>query len=325
MGTIVSVSVPAGEVQHLTATAETAKVLLEALEAELSTYRDTSAIARLNRGEGRVEVALSPAGSDAVDLALTMGRLSEGAFDPTVKPLMGLWGFRGGEAHVPEAAVLSNTLSCVDFEQVNLTRNAEGGVLSVSRPGVALDLGGVAKGVAVDHLFEALSGGGTSNLLINLAGNMRACGRPREGRRGWNIGVRDPFDREGVVGVIELSDGLALATSGNYERFVIIDGKRYAHIVDPRTGWPVEGMAGVTVVAPTAGMADALSTALFVMGVERGLELLQRCEGAEALFVKDAQPVELWMTPGFAERFQPLHAWQDAARVLAPLSSGGGE
>jgi thiamine biosynthesis lipoprotein len=134
-------------------------------------------------------------------------------------------------------------------------------------------------------------------MLINLGGNIRVGGQP-EPQRQWKVGVRDPFHRTQTVGAIRLPAGWALATSGNYERTVEIDGKRYAHIVDPRTGLPVEGMAGVTVLCPSATAADALSTALFVVGMDGITALLAKIPQCEAIIIPDRAPLELWVTEG---------------------------
>jgi thiamine biosynthesis lipoprotein ApbE len=129
--------------------------------------------------------------------------------------------------------------------------------------------------------------------------------------------VRHPFQADAIMGKMRLEDGMAVATSGHYERFVTIDGVRYAHIMDPRTGCPVQGMAGVTVVAPTAAEADVLSTTLFILGPEKGMDLLaQTGSRAEALFVPDRQPLEIQVTPGMAALFDPLPGM--SVRVLRP-------
>jgi thiamine biosynthesis lipoprotein len=154
---------------------------------------------------------------------------------------------------------------------------------------------------------------GIRNAMVDLGGNLRCRGEPRPGEP-WKIGVRDPFDRERLIGVLRLTDGWAVATSGNYERFVTIAGKRYAHILDPRSGYPVEGMAGVTVLAPTATDADALSTTLFVLGPVKGRDVLARKPGCHALYVPDRQPMEIRVSAGFRKFFTPEPSFADHVR-----------
>ena len=134
-----------------------------------------------------------------------------------------------------------------------------------------LDLGGIAKGAAVDYAFERLRAAGYADFVVNLGGNIRVSGRPHPRRRTWHVAVRDPGNPSRTVdGALELADGEAVATSGSYERFVEIGGRRYSHIIDPRTGMPVARGGSVSVVAPSAMRADAWSTAFFVQGKSAG-------------------------------------------------------
>jgi len=168
---------------------------------------------------------------------------------------------------------------------------------------MSLDLGAIAKGYAVDVAYDALKAAGHTNLLIDLGGDLRAMGEAAPGRGGWRTGIRNPFRHGENIAQFLLADGEGVATSGNYERFVEIEGIRYAHIMDARTAMPVTGMASVTVIAPTSMLADGLSTTLFVLGVERGAEFLKDYPGSEAVWIPDTpeQPVML-ATPGFASR-----------------------
>jgi thiamine biosynthesis lipoprotein len=169
-----------------------------------------------------------------------------------------------------------------------------------------LDLGAIAKGYAVDQAWNRLKAAGLTNVLIDLGGNLRSIGEAAPGRGGWRVGVRNPFD-DSLVARFLLRDGEAVATSGNYERFVEIEGVRYAHIMDPRTGAPVTGMAGTTVAAPSAMLADALSTTLFILGPQRGAELLRKHPGCEALWIPDTPThLAVYATPGMARRLSPI-------------------
>ena len=171
--------------------------------------------------------------------------------------------------------------------------------------------------------FDRLRAAGDADLMVNLGGNLRCAGASRPGRKGWAVAVRDPYlpYGGGSVGTLTLTGGRATATSGRYERFVEIAGRRYAHVIDPRTGQPVAGLAQVTVVADTAGEADALSTALFVLGPEAGLGLLRSYPGTTALFVPDpadGQPPRALATPGFLDGFAVDPAWAGRADALKP-------
>jgi len=302
MGTFAAVSVAAEERANLDRYAAAASNVLRELEGKFRVFDPESEISRLNQAAGKDAVPVSAPTAAVLGLALKYGEISGGAFDITVGPLMALWGFRGGpalEAPPPPAAVAEALRTVGDG---HLIRSEQGARLDL--PGVKVDLGGIAKGYAVDVCYERLRGMGARNLMLNLGGNIRCGGRP-QGYPAWRIGVRNPFDTGQTVGVLTLTDGQATATSGDYERFVTIAGERYGHIMDPRTGRPAQGMAGVTVVATNAVGADALSTTLFVLGMAESRRVLDRLPAVQALFVPDRRPLEIWITPGLKARFTP--------------------
>ncbi|NQU40553.1 MAG: FAD:protein FMN transferase [Lentisphaerae bacterium] len=313
MGTFASVSVGAGRAEELAACVRQTKEVFEDLNQRLSTYVDASEISQLNDAAGGEPVALSTTTRDMLRLSIHYAEMSGGAFDVSVAPLMHLWGFRGGEPPValPEAVALERLLPLVDFRLIE--QSATGARLPW--PGMRIDLGGIAKGYAVDRGFEALEQAGHHDILVNLGGNMRAIGSPEPGRA-WRVGVRNPFDLTALLGTVELADGWSLATSGNYEQFIEIGGTRYAHIMDPRTGAPVQGMAGVTLLSRRAVEADALSTALFVAGLVGAPAILALAPDSEALLVPDRQPLEIYMTPGFARHFTPDPAFAERIRLI---------
>jgi thiamine biosynthesis lipoprotein len=170
---------------------------------------------------------------------------------------------------------------------------------------MSLDLGAIAKGFAVDLACERLLAAGFTNALVNLGGDLRVMGRPSRDRAGWRAAIRDPFDRDATIGTLALWHGEATATSGNYERFVTLDGTRYAHIMDGRTGWPVTHTVSCTVVAPTAMEADALATTLFVLGPGDGMAFLKNHPNADALWVTAKPNSRRVATPGMSRRLLP--------------------
>ena len=289
MGTVGELQLPRSQDSATTESAAFAAVreTVERCEAEFSIYRPGSIVSRMAAGES---VPLSESAGRLFALADKAVRASGGAYDPTVGPLMKLWGFRGGDSLLDEPAhdALRTALDSVGWSRVIET---DGQTARQSVPNARLDFGGVAKGFAVDEAFAALrKTAPATGFLVNLGGNMRAWGAPRSGAAGWTIAVRDPFLPlgGGSVGTLLLTNGMAVATSGCYEQFVEIRGERYTHILDPRTGWPVRGLAQVTVVAPTAAEADALSTACFVLGPENSTALLAAFPGSAAYFIPDA-------------------------------------
>lgn len=309
MGTFASVSVPATQADALSDCVSQASVIFADIEQLLSTYIDTSEVSRMNRQAAGEPVAISEITANMFELSRRYGDLSDGAFDISITPLMRLWGFREGNppASLPAAADLEALLPLVDYRAIELSE----GTARLPRSGMHIDLGGIAKGYAVDTALDALVAAGHKDVLVNLGGNMRGRGVAAPSRA-WRVGVRNPFDRSQLVGAIALPDGWAVATSGNYEKFVEIDGKRYAHIMDPRTGLPVQGMAGVTVLSKLGVEADALSTALYVAGMDEAGKILDQAPDTEALLIPDRRPIEIHLTRGFAEHFTPLPAYKDA-------------
>jgi thiamine biosynthesis lipoprotein len=318
MGTFASLSLPCAREQQLQTASDITKETFAAVNTALTIYTDTSELAALNRAPAGQHVPLSPLALACLRAARHYAQLSEGAFDYTVAPLVKLWGFNDGTppSQLPSAAERNRLLTRVGYDRLRLFSHDA----AWTTDAMQADLGGVAKGFAVDAAYDRLIAIGTTNMLINLGGNIRVGGQPNPGRQ-WKIGVRDPFHRDQTVGAITLPSGWSLATSGNYERTVEIDGKRYAHIVDPRTGLPVEGMAGVTVLCPTATAADALSTALFVVGMDGIAALLARLPECEVIVIPDRTPLELWVTDGIRPLLELPSGSPHTLHAIPPPSS----
>lgn len=301
MGTFFSIAVSAKDAERLSVLLPDVRREIESLEEKLSIFRADSDISAINRNAGEW-TEISPETWQVLYLARDYAERSGGALDPTVAPLTAAWGFNGGEPPQQwmEPPELKPALVLTGWKKLELRKNAA----RLQTKGMQLDLGGVAKGFAVDRCFKLLQDGGITNVMINLGGNLRCHGG--SGRNPyWIVGVRNPFDKNKIIGRMQLTGGEAMATSGNYEKFVQISGKNAAHIIDPRSGYPVEGMAGVTILAGTAVEADALSTALFVLGLNDGTKLLHELSGTEALFVPDQRPLQIWLTSGMMQRFTP--------------------
>lgn len=313
MGTFAAISLPASESGRLPEATTKAKAVMAELDQRLSVYKPDSEISRLNAAAGTGTVSMSEGAITLLRRVRHYSEASGGAFDPTLGPVIRAWGFSGGRkpAAVLDTETLRPLLERTGWRHLQVLDTHA----ALVQPGMFLDLGGIAKGYAVDRVFEALDTNHYPGVLIDLGGNVRCRGESRPGTP-WRIGVRNPFAREELVGVLTIPSGMAVATSGNYERFVEIDGKRYAHIIDPRSGQPVTGMASVTVVSPDGTESDALSTALFVAGPGTAKDILARLPGNEALFIPDEQPPRLLATPGFRRLFEPLPEWAERLNSL---------
>ena len=298
----------------------------DGLNRELSAWKGDSVLMAVNRAAGSAEpVPISSSFETVLRFALTVCKESDGAFNPLIGPVMRVWGFNGAASRTapPDAAELRAAAALADWRSIEFVALTNGTALRLPVPGMQLDLGAIAKGYAVDVAWERLRAARHTNLLIDLGGNLRAIGEAAPGRGGWRTGVRNPFEGGGLISKFLMRDGEAVATSGNYERFVEIEGVRYAHIMNPRTGKPVTGMAGTTVVAPTAVLADALSTTLFILGPQKGAELLRNHPGCDALWIPDTPTnLTVYATSGMAERLTPIGNTPYTLKVVSSESSG---
>lgn len=273
----------------LSASPDTAQKAIDAgfaqlthLETLINYYSPDSEISAVNRAAGKSPVAVSEATLDIVSKAVTISRMTNGAFNPAVGPLMKLWKFSRQEIDrpLPSRDTILSSLKLVDYRKIRVdTSSSE---IYLEEEGMEIDLGGIAKGYGADKAVEAIRLHGVRSALVSIAGDIRGFGLKND-QKPWKVGVQDPRsgqespEKEGyqIVTTIELRNS-AVSTSGDYQRFFIKEGKRYHHIIDPRTGYPTESsLMSVTVLAPEGFMADALSTGVFILGPHRGRRLLE--------------------------------------------------
>lgn len=274
--------------------AATAEVLR--LNGLLSIGLEDSEVSRLNReGSG----ALGPDAAYLIERALEIYDATGGAFDPTVYPLMVLWGFTGGEHHVPSDEELAGTLSRVGADRVRF--DAASGALELDA-GQAIDLGGIAKGYTSARIMGIFREHGLRSGLVSLGGNVQCLGAKPDGSA-WRIGVRNPDTAAGgIVAVVSVKD-MAVISSGGYERFFVDEetGVTYEHIMDPKTGRPVRNeLAQVTIVTPDGTLGDGLSTALYILGLEAASDYWRaHSDEFDAVFV--GRNGQIWITAGLAD------------------------
>ena len=270
---------------------------LDELEDHFSTYRPDSEINRFNAFPGQEWFPASPVFMDVFRQAMSVYELSGGAFDPTVGPLVDLWGFGadGDTGRIPQQEEVQLLLASTGFTHLQL-REMPAAVRRML-PGVQLDFSAIAKGYAVDEVWRLLSEAGLSDYLVEIGGEVRTRGIRANGGD-WSIGIDSP-DGSGVTEAVRLRDA-AIATSGDYRNYFQYQGRRYSHLLDPRTGWPVaHDLTAVSVVSDTAAVADALATALLVLGPTDGFELAKREQIAARLVVRSADGVTILHTPAF--------------------------
>ncbi len=279
---------------------EKALTLLNKLEAEMTIWDRPvpSEIMKLNSTSGKSSFLLPPDSTFVLRTALKYAKLSGGALDPTVGPFVKLWGVATDHPKVPAQADLERDFPLVDW---NLVEDRADGFY-LPKEGMILDLGAIAKGYAADKLKKLFLAEGLKSGIIDLGGNIFLVGSKQDGSP-WKVGVQDPLQPRGAfLGIIPVKDK-SLVTSGIYERFFEENGKKYHHILNAKTGYPEENdLAGVTIVHNPSIEADALSTAVFVLGLKKGWDLVLSQPGVEAVFVTRDRKV--YITPGLVNVFE---------------------
>jgi FAD:protein FMN transferase len=231
------------------------------LDAILSLHRPDSELVSVNAQAARHPVSVSDDLFKVLEKAQEIATATDGGFDITIRPLAELWGFISKQQRLPAPGEIEATLPRVKYKLVAL--DASRRTVHFLATNISIDLGGIAKGYIVDRAIEILRVRGFTNVLVRAGGDLRVSGK-------WNVQLEDPA-RKGRRRTILLRNA-AISTSGDYENYLELDGKRYGHILNPRTGWPIEGIAACAVVAPTCIESDALATAFFVLGPDRALQ-----------------------------------------------------
>ncbi len=277
------------------------------LEAMWSVTDESSEIYRVNHSNGQ-PVSVSPETEKLLRFSLEIAERTNGALDPTIYPLINAWGFIDQEYRIPADEEIENLLTLTGYEQITL---AEG---SVTLPqGMQIDLGAVGKGYTGELLADYLKNQGITSALLDIGGNIQLIGGRPDGSS-WKLGIQNPFG-DGSIGVLEAED-CAVVTSGGYERYFTDDsGNKYCHILDPATGKPADsGLVSVTIIADSGLLCDALSTAIFVMGSEKGIEYWRTYGGFDMLLITSEN--EIILTEGIAGRFALNNGQSYAVQVL---------
>ena len=318
MGTTVEIKVPAGTGygrKVIDNAMDRAFAEIERVEGLFSVYKKTSEVSRINKLKKDRPLRISSEVFDLIERCKEYTEKTGGAFDVTVKPLVDLWGFGGGEksevrsqrsevrgqksevrVQIPSDDEIKNALECVGSQYIVL--DSEKMTISFKKDGMAIDLGGAAKGYATDCAVSVLKSLGIDNAVVNSGGDMYCLGR-KSRKNMWKAGVTHPRKKGSVFFELRL-ENKAIATSGDYEKYFEIDGRRYSHIIDPRTGYLVDGnVVSASVAADSAATADILATALCVLGDE-ALWIVELVSGADALLVmKEGTNLKTEMTKGF--------------------------
>ncbi|SNX54705.1 FAD:protein FMN transferase [Thermoanaerobacterium sp. RBIITD] len=259
---------------------------IKVIDNQMSSQKDGSDIQKINNNSGKDFVKVNPDTLYVIKTALKYGKISDGNFDITIAPLVNLWGIGTKNAHIPPDNQIKDAMKLINYRDVLL--NEKDNEVKLKRPGMAIDLGGIAKGYTADEIENIMKKYGVKHALLNLGGSsVYMLGSKPDGSN-WNIGIQDPFGDKGKYFAIVSGKDMLIDTSGNYERYFIKDGKRYHHILNPYTGYPAEsGVVSTTIVSSNIKSidADALSTITFILGVDKGMKLIESMPGVDAIFV----------------------------------------
>jgi len=262
------------------------------LDYLMSNYKEESELSEVNKNAASEPTTCDNELAYVIEQSLHYSDITDGAFDITIGPLMKKWGFFKEQGKIPGKEERKSVLESVSYKNIIIGEAVKKSLfrdpsivktISFRHSGTQIDLGGIGKGYAVDMATRVLKGNGINSALINFAGNIYAYGTPPE-KDSWVIGLQHPRKSEGLLGSFEIRDK-AVSTSGDYEKFFTIDGERYSHIIDPRTGNPVKGIVSVTIVTDNATSADALSTGVFVLGLEKGMGLIEKLSDVEGIII----------------------------------------
>lgn len=294
MGTLAELEVEAPDAATAHAAGVAAQAELARIEAVMSEWRPETPLSQVNAAAGVRPVEVPEELYRVIERSLDVARRSGGAFDPSWAGMRGVWKFGDGmDGTVPDDATIERTRALVDWRRVRL--DAKRRTVFLERRGMALGLGGIAKGYAVDRVVAKLRGLGLSDFTVKVGGDLFAAGR-KGGLRPWQVGIRDPRDERRVIASVPIEDR-AFSTSGDYERFFVKDGVRYHHIIDPSTGRPATRSRSVTARCKDAYTADAVTKPVFILGPERGIPLAAEL-GCDVVIV-DAEG-ELHASPALA-------------------------
>jgi len=289
---------------------------IDRLDNQMSNYKPESELSGINREAGKRDVVVEPQFFQLLVDSYRYSQDTDGAFDITVGPLMKLWGFFRGQGRVPSQSEIEQVLHGVGYRHLKL--NSSRHTVRFDTIGVELDLGGIAKGYAVDRAVEILrSAGVTAALVSSGMSSIYALGSPPQ-ERGWTVTLRDPYDAHKAADVLHL-ENYSLSTSGSYERFFKIGGKTYCHIMDPHTGRPVEGMLSTAVLASTTLQSEALSKPFFIWGPARSRPYLATHANLAVVFYQPGRK-----PPTFTRTILRSNSFQLAPSQLAEISDRRG-
>lgn len=295
-----------GTLVQFVAYGENAKIAIEEaidrlndIDDKMSVFKPSSEVSIINKNAGIRPNKISLDTLFVIKKSIEYSVLTEGAIDITIRPLINLWAIGSDSERIPTESEINKIVSLVDYTDLFIDEDNSVTLLYKNQ---AIDLGGIAKGYAADESRDIFKKYNVKSALINLGGNIFALGNKQDNTL-WNIGIQNPLsDRGEYVGIISVSNK-SVVTSGNYEKFFEVDGKRYSHLIDPRTGYPSSnGIISATIVSSDSIACDALTTAIYILGIEKSINLINKLQNIEAVIITEDK--KIYFTPGIKNSFE---------------------
>jgi thiamine biosynthesis lipoprotein len=253
------------------------------IENQISDWIPTSQISKVNQNAGIQPVKVEVEVFDLVERAIKISQLTKGAFDISYASMDKIWKFDGSMKEMPTQEAIKKSVARVGYQKIILDAKLK--TIFLKEKGMKLGLGGIGQGYIADRIKELLKSKGCTAGIVNVSGDINTWGHPIDGKP-WTVAIVNPLNKNKVFATFPLIDS-AVETSGNYEKYVTFNGKRYSHIIDPRTGYPASGIISISVFAKQTEIADAIATGVFVLGVEVGLDLVNQINGIECIIIDD--------------------------------------
>lgn len=300
MDTLVTISVVSDSGSKAEKAMDRAFSEIGKLDTMLNIFSDRSEVSAINKGAGISPVRVSPETIEVIEKAVFTSEKTDGAFDPTIGPETSRWDFSGKTSSPPDVKTIKEKLGLVGYKKIVIDK--EKSTLYLKKKGMLLDLGGIAKGYAADRAVDELKRQGIKAGLVSVAGDIKAFGLKPD-KSSWIIGIRNPRPKnkdDEIIATIGLKD-MAISTSGDYERYFVFNGKRYHHILDPKTGFPADGCRSVSVITQDGVNTDSFSTGVFVLGPEKGMQVLKEI-GFEGIIIDINGNIHT--TPGLRDKIE---------------------
>lgn len=263
---------------------EAAYDYIQTIENQLTTYNENSDTAKINAAAGIHPVEVQSETFALIHRCQRISRITQGAFDISYGSVdKSLWNFDTNMSRLPDAATAKRMVRLINFENIELDVQQQ--TVFLREKGMRIGFGGIGKGYAAEKTREWMRQQGITAGIVNASGDLTTWGNQPNGKA-WTIGIADPNQSSTIFSYLEVSD-MAVATSGNYEKFIVVDGRKYSHTIDPRTGLPITGIKSVTIITPNAELADALTTPVAIMGIDAGLHLINQLQQVECIIIDD--------------------------------------